>query len=362
MLALTLDTLAHTLNTLAHPLDMLAHSLDTMAHTLDLLLHTLITLPTPMLAGTARATVLYLTGSPAFLPTPSYVRMRTAVKHHVTGTVKRTVPYKDFCIFFINWAKAMKRAFLSERKMTHVARVEKEALRILRDNWRVDIPFFVKGLIIAKFHRGTLQGLDAGLGSIFYSSSPRFWLNKSGRANEALNCSQVVTFAVVVLTHKRSDGARNIIMTYAVNKTLAELIEKRGKLTVELTRFYAAEMVLALEHLRSLKIIQRDLKPLNILLNERMHILLADFGCCHLEDESDARLILPQCTNINLPFFPHGHQQVVSLNFWPEADALLLPLVSTTLLRQVTGIESLNLQAALYYTTLAWSGGDVTKA
>nr|CAD7425779.1 unnamed protein product [Timema monikensis] len=34
---------------------------------------------------------------------PSYVRMRTTVKHHVAGTVKRTVLYKDFCIFFINW-------------------------------------------------------------------------------------------------------------------------------------------------------------------------------------------------------------------------------------------------------------------
>jgi hypothetical protein len=36
----------------------------------------------------------------------SYVRMRTTVKHHAAGTVKRTVPYKDFCIFFINWGMA----------------------------------------------------------------------------------------------------------------------------------------------------------------------------------------------------------------------------------------------------------------
>nr|CAD7264445.1 unnamed protein product [Timema shepardi] len=47
-------------------------------------------------AGTARATVFSLPGSTAFLPTPSYVRISTTVKHHVTGTVKRTVPYKDF--------------------------------------------------------------------------------------------------------------------------------------------------------------------------------------------------------------------------------------------------------------------------
>jgi hypothetical protein len=36
----------------------------------------------------------------------SYVRMRTTVKHHAAGTVKLTVPYKDFCVFFINWGMA----------------------------------------------------------------------------------------------------------------------------------------------------------------------------------------------------------------------------------------------------------------
>jgi hypothetical protein len=32
--------------------------------------------------------------------------MRTTAKHHAAVTVKRTVPYKDFCIFFINWGMA----------------------------------------------------------------------------------------------------------------------------------------------------------------------------------------------------------------------------------------------------------------
>jgi hypothetical protein len=36
----------------------------------------------------------------------SYVRMRPTVKDHAAGTVKHTVPYKDFCIFFVNWEMA----------------------------------------------------------------------------------------------------------------------------------------------------------------------------------------------------------------------------------------------------------------
>nr|CAD7201495.1 unnamed protein product [Timema douglasi] len=41
---------------------------------------------------------LYL-AVPSSSPPSSYVRMLTTVKHHITGTVKRTVPYNDFYIY-----------------------------------------------------------------------------------------------------------------------------------------------------------------------------------------------------------------------------------------------------------------------
>jgi len=45
-----------------------------------------------------------------------------------------------------------------------------------------------------------------------------------------------------------------------------------------LTRFYAAELVLALSHLHSQSVVYRDLKPENILLDEQGHIKVTDFG------------------------------------------------------------------------------------
>jgi hypothetical protein len=53
--------------------------------------------------GTVGQTVLLSAASSC---AASDVRMSTTVKHHATGTVKYTVPYKDFCIFFINWGMA----------------------------------------------------------------------------------------------------------------------------------------------------------------------------------------------------------------------------------------------------------------
>ena len=59
-------------------------------------------------------------------------------------------------------------------------------------------------------------------------------------------------------------------------------LQREGRFSESRSRFYAAELFCALEHLHSFNVIYRDLKPENILLDYTGHIALCDFGLCKL--------------------------------------------------------------------------------
>lgn len=68
------------------------------------------------------------------------------------------------------------------------------------------------------------------------------------------------------------------------------------KLSTKLVKFYAAEMVLALEYMQSLNVVHRDLKPSNLLIDDTFHIKVTDFGTAKEIDLEEVEYELEECT------------------------------------------------------------------
>ena len=69
-----------------------------------------------------------------------------------------------------------------------------------------------------------------------------------------------------------------LVLEHCSGGDLEHHLDEREVFDVELAKFFAAEILLALEYLHSKKILYRDLKPGNILVDADGHIKLADFG------------------------------------------------------------------------------------
>ncbi|KAI0789767.1 AGC/Akt protein kinase [Abortiporus biennis] len=73
-----------------------------------------------------------------------------------------------------------------------------------------------------------------------------------------------------------------LVLAFVNGGELFHHLQREQRFNEERSRFYSAELLLALEHLHDLDVVYRDLKPENILLDYTGHIALCDFGLCKL--------------------------------------------------------------------------------
>ncbi|BGP20952.1 hypothetical protein JCM10213_006668 [Rhodosporidiobolus nylandii] len=69
-----------------------------------------------------------------------------------------------------------------------------------------------------------------------------------------------------------------LLLPYIQGGELFSHLRRAGRFSSDVARFYAANLVLALEYLHRMDIIYRDLKPENLLIDHTGHVRMTDFG------------------------------------------------------------------------------------
>ncbi|KAI9320112.1 camp-dependent protein kinase catalytic subunit beta [Dichotomocladium elegans] len=85
-------------------------------------------------------------------------------------------------------------------------------------------------------------------------------------------------FTVNLIDTFQNDTHLFLVMDYAQGGEMFRLLRQQKRFSESAARFYAMEMILALEYLHERNIAYRDIKPENILLDHEGHVKLVDFG------------------------------------------------------------------------------------
>jgi len=97
--------------------------------------------------------------------------------------------------------------------------------------------------------------------------------------SEALILSQVTHPFLVNLYHRFQDErSLFLVEEFVQGGQLDRFIQKNGRLSNETTRFYAAQVVMAMQVLHQEHVVYRDLNPSNILLDRGLYVKIVDFG------------------------------------------------------------------------------------
>ncbi|KAK4628838.1 Serine/threonine-protein kinase gad8 [Fulvia fulva] len=107
------------------------------------------------------------------------------------------------------------------------------------------------------------------------------------------------------------------VLAFVNGGELFHHLQKEQRFDINRSRFYAAELLCALECLHGFGVIYRDLKPENILVDYVGHIALCDFGLCKLdmkdEDKTNTFCGTPEYL---APELLHGQGYTKAVDWW----------------------------------------------
>jgi len=148
------------------------------------------------------------------------------------------------------------------------------------------------------------------------------------REERNILCKVQHPFVVTLFCAFQTPGKLYLVMEYVCGGELFGHLREEGLFQESQARFYAAEMVLAIDYLHQNGIIHRDLKPENVLLDAEGHIRITDFGLA-TENTKEARTLCG--TDLYMaPEMIAGHGYGKAVDFWSLGAILFEMLTGDT--------------------------------
>merc|ERR1719471_1785433 len=98
------------------------------------------------------------------------------------------------------------------------------------------------------------------------------------RAERNLLAAADNTWLVKMMYSFQDDNWLYLVMEYCAGGDLMTILMREDILSEDHTRFYMAELAMAIKSVHDLKFVHRDLKPDNVLIATNGHVKLSDFG------------------------------------------------------------------------------------
>jgi protein-serine/threonine kinase len=169
--------------------------------------------------------------------------------------------------------------------VTSSLRGSNKSLSLFNQNKKIDLSNYEKLKVIGKGSFGKVILVKSKTDNQLYAMKclKKLYILKTKNL-ENLKCEKklfsTINFPYIVdLKHTFQDTESvYFIFDYYNGGELFFHLQRLGRFTEEMTRFYAAEIFVTLDYLHKKGIVYRDLKPENIVLDDEGHIKLIDFG------------------------------------------------------------------------------------
>ena len=143
-----------------------------------------------------------------------------------------------------------------------------------------------------------------------------------------------------------ADGALYSVMPYIAGETLADRMERKGRLPIEESVRIALEVASALQYAHGKNVIHRDIKPGNVLLQEG-HALVADFGIARVLSLADQGSLTQAGHTIGTPDYMSPEQAGAQEHLDGRSDMYSLGCILFAMLVGEPPFPSSSVQATL---------------